>query len=71
VKKINSYILSGVFLNSLWLVSNQFQLLPSFIEGLALGLGLVLMAVGMSGDRFGMGKVRRYKLKLVKGVMGK
>ncbi len=68
MKKINNYFKLGLFFNGIWLISNSFNLLPSFIEGLCCGVGLTLILIGMCAQNYDISKLRTYKKRLLKKV---
>lgn len=68
MKKINNYFELGLFFNGIWILSNSFNLLPSFIEGLCCGVGLTLILIGMYAQNHDISKLRVYKKRLLKKV---
>ena len=71
MKKFNNYIYWGVFLNGIWLLSIRFNLLPDFIEGFCIGLGLVLVFVGMYSEKHDISRLKNYKKTLFNRVISK
>jgi len=61
VKKLNNYINFGLIFNVIGIISNRFNLLPSFIQGLCVGLGLALIFIGMYAQNHNLDKFRNYK----------
>lgn len=64
MKKFTNYLCFGLFLNALYLISNQFDLLPDFIEGLCVGVGLSLILIGIYTENDRISKIRDYKENL-------
>lgn len=60
-KKLNNYIKLGLIFNVIGIISNSFNLLPSFIRGLCLGLGITLIFVGNHAQNHNVDKFRNYK----------
>ncbi|KPU26360.1 hypothetical protein TR13x_10480 [Caloranaerobacter sp. TR13] len=71
MKKFNKYIYFGMFLNGLWLISNRFNLLPDFIEGLCVGAGVTFILIGMYAENHVISELRNYKKSLLNRVFGK
>ena len=61
MKKLNNYINFGLIFNVIGIISNRFNLLPSFIQGLCVGLGLALIFIGMYAQNHNLDKFRNYK----------
>ena len=61
MKKLNNYINFGLIFNVIGIISNRFNLLPSFIQGLCIGLGLALIFIGMYDQNHNLDKFRNYK----------
>ena len=68
MKKFNNYICWGLFLNGIFIFSSRFNLLPDFIEGISVGLGLLFILIGISCEKYDISKVRNYKKNLFKSI---
>ena len=71
MKKLNKNLCWGVFLNGKYIISNRFNLLPDFIEGLALGLGILCILLSMCSERYDISKIKNYKKSLLKLIATK
>ena len=71
MKKFDNYTYCGIFLNLLWLISNRFNLLPDFIEGLFVGLGLTFILIGIYKLQNYVSQLRDYKKKLLNHLLEK
>lgn len=71
MKKINNYICWGLLLNGIWMLSIRVNLLPDFIEGLTVGLGIVFILIGICSEKYDLSKVKNYKKKLFKRITTK
>lgn len=71
MKKSNNYIGLGIFLNGLWLLSNQFDMFPDFIEGLCVGVGITFILIGMYKENHNINKFKDYKKRLFTKAFGK
>lgn len=64
MKKMNNYICYGLLLNGVWIFSIRFNLLPDFIEGVMVALGLLFVLIGMCYEKYDISKIKNYKKKL-------
>lgn len=65
MKEVNNYVKIGVVFNTIFLVSNVFDLLPEFIKGICAGLGITLIFMGFKfGDN--LSSFKEKKLNLIK-----
>ncbi|NLK94846.1 MAG: hypothetical protein GX275_06605 [Clostridiales bacterium] len=65
MKEVNNYIKIGVVFNTIFLISNVFDILPEFLKGLSAGLGITLIFIGSKfGDK--LSSFREKKLNLIK-----
>ena len=64
MKKMNNYICYGLLLNGVWIFSIRFNLLPDFIEGVIIALGLLFVLIGMGYEKYDISKIKNYKKKL-------
>lgn len=64
VKKMNNYICLGLVLNGIWILSIRFNLLPDFIEGVIVGLGLLFVLIGIYCEKYDISKIKKYKKNL-------
>lgn len=71
MKKLNNYIYWGLFLNGIWILSIRCNLLPDFIEGITVGLGILFILIGMCCEKFDISKVKNYKKNLFKRIATK
>lgn len=71
MKKLNNYINFGLILNVIGIISHRFNLLPSFIQGLCIGLGLTLIFIGMYDQNHNLDKFRNYKKNILNKILGK
>ncbi|MCC3864119.1 hypothetical protein K0040_07300 [Terrisporobacter petrolearius] len=71
MKKLNNYINFGLILNVIGIISNRFNLLPSFIQGLCIGLGLTLIFIGMYDQNYNLDKFRNCKKNILNKTLGK
>lgn len=71
MKKFNNYIKFGLIFNVIWIISNRFNLLSSFIQGLCVGLGLTLIFVGIYAQNHNLDKLKNYKKNILNKVLGK
>ncbi len=61
MRKFNEYLKWGLLVNVIWLVSSRFNLLPDFIEGFCVGLGIVLLLNGIYIESHNLKKLKKYK----------
>jgi hypothetical protein len=71
MRKLNNYTCLGLLLNGLWLFSIPFNLLPDFIEGLCVGLGLTFIFVGLYAEKHNISKLKNYKKALFNKTFGR
>lgn len=69
--KFNNYTYLGLLLNGLWIFSISFNLLPDFVEGLCVGLGLTFIFIGMYAEKYNISKLRAYKKALFNKTFGR
>ena len=67
MKNTNNYIRFGLLFNAIFLFSNKFNILPEFLEGFFVALGIVLILFGMLYKKNSILKIRKCKMKLLKG----
>lgn len=71
MKKFNKYINFGLLFYGIFLLGNYTNLLPEFMKGLCVGLGLTLIFIGMSSENHNISKIRNYKKVLFNKVFAK
>ena len=71
MKKFNIYHSLGLLFISINLISVQFTLLPDFIEGFCVGIGIVLVFIGMYAYNHDISKFRNNKINFLKRCLGK
>lgn len=69
MKTFNNYTYFGLLLNFIWLISSRFNLLRDFIEGLCIGLGLVLILVGMLYNTHNISQLKAFKKSLYNKIL--
>lgn len=69
MKKFNNYINFGLLFYGIFLLGNCTNLLPEFIKGLCVGLGLILIFIGIYSEKHDISKLRNYKKLLFKKVL--
>lgn len=71
MKKFNNYTKFGLLFNGIFLFGNSTNLLPEFIKGLSIGLGLILIFIGMYSENHDISKLRSYKKDILNKVFSK
>lgn len=71
MRKFNSYTNFGLFFNGIWIISNRANFVPNFIEGLCMGLGLILTFIGLYSENHDISNLRNYKINLFNKVFKK
>lgn len=71
MKKMNNYICCGLLLNGIWILSIRYNLLPDFIEGAIVGLGLLFVLIGMCFEKYAISKIKNYKKNLFSRITTK
>lgn len=71
MKKLNNYICWGVFLNGIWIFSNRYNLLPDFIQGVLIGIGLLFVLIGMCFEKYNISKIKKYKKNILNRITTK
>ena len=71
MKKMNNYTCWGLLLNGIWIFSIRFNLLPDFIEGVIVGLGLLFVLIGMCCKKYSISKIKNYKKNLFSRIVAK
>ena len=71
MKKLNNYTNFGLLFNGIFLLGNSTDLLPEFIKGVCVGLGLILIVIGMYSENHDISKVRSYKKSILNRVLSK
>lgn len=71
MKKFNNYTNFGLLFNGVFLFGNYTNLLPEFINGLCVGLGLILIFIGMYSENHDISKLRSYKKDMLNRVLSK
>lgn len=68
MKKLNNYLVWGLFFNVLFLFTNCFNLFPEFIKGLCVGLGFTLIFIGIYSEKHDLSKLKKRKKNLFKNI---
>ncbi|MCR1949794.1 MULTISPECIES: hypothetical protein [unclassified Clostridium] len=71
MKKFNKYINFGLLFNGVFLLGNYTDLLPEFIKGLSVGLGLTLIFVGVYSENHDISKLRNFKKGIFNQMLSK
>lgn len=71
MRKFNNYTNFGLFFNGIWIISNRANFLPDLIEGLCMGLGLILTFIGLYFEKHDILNLRNYKINLFNKVFKK
>lgn len=71
MKKFNNYTNLGLLFNGVFLFGNYTNLLPEFIKGLCVGLGLILIFIGIYSENHDISKLRSYKKGILNRVLSK
>ena len=71
MKKLNNYVCFGLLFNGIGLISSRFNLLPDFIEGLCVGVGLTFILIGMYAENHDISVLKKYKKTLFNRAFGK
>lgn len=71
MKKFNNYINFGLLFNGIFLMGNYTNLLPEFIKGLCVGLGLTLIFIGMYSEKHDISKLKNYKKDILNKLLSK
>lgn len=61
MRKLNKFIKYGLVFNGIFLVSNQFNLLPEFFKGVFAGLGITFILIGSFSESPVISKFKAYK----------
>lgn len=70
MKKFNSYRSLGLLFSMISIISNRFGLLPDIVEGMCLGLGIVLLLMAAYSYNHDMSSFRNRKMSLIKKYWG-
>lgn len=71
MKKFNNYTNLGLLFNGVFLFGNYTNLLPEFIKGLCVALGLILIFIGIYSENHDISKLRSYKKGILNRVLSK
>lgn len=71
MKKLNNYMNLGLLFITISIVSHQFNLLPSFIQGLCTGLGIALIFIELYAKNHSIEKLKNCKRHLFNIALGK
>jgi hypothetical protein len=71
MKKFNKYINFGLIFNGISIISYRFNLLPSFVQGLSVGLGIIFILIGMYAQNHDISKFKNYKKNIWNKAFGK
>lgn len=71
MNKFNNYTNLGLVFNGVFLFGNYTNLLPEFIKGLCVGLGLILIFIGIYSENHDISKLRSYKKGILNRVLSK
>lgn len=71
MKRLNNYQLLGLLFTGIYLISIRFRLLPDFVEGFCVGIGIMLTLLGMISYKHDISKFRKSKMNFFKGCFGK
>lgn len=71
MKKFNNYTNFGLLFNGIFLLGNHTNLLPEFLKGLCVGLGLILIFIGMYSENHDISKLRSCKKDILNKVLSK
>ena len=71
MRKINNYTKFGLLFNEIFMLGNCTNLLPEFIKGLCVGLGITLIFIGRYSENHDISKLRSFKKDILNGVLSK
>lgn len=71
MRKLNNYTTFAVVFTGIFIMSNRYNLLPDFIEGLFSGIGILLFLIGMYAYNHDISKLRNCKMNFFKRCLGK
>ena len=66
MKKINNYIAFGLLFNGLFILGNNFNVMPELVKGVLAGLGIGFCVYGALSQKYDVLKIKNYKKKLLK-----
>lgn len=66
IKQMNLYLSLGLLINAIILSANHFIVLPDFIYGLGLGIGISLELIGIYSINHDINKIKNFKKNLIK-----
>ncbi|MEG0611701.1 MAG: hypothetical protein RR486_04280 [Clostridium sp.] len=61
MKKSNNYLRFGMLLICAYFIFNQFAILPDFLMGACLSLGILLEALGLYSIKYDVSKLKLFK----------
>jgi hypothetical protein len=64
LRKLNKFITYGLIFSNIFLVSNQFNLLPEFFKGVFAGLGITFFIIGSLDQSPVISKFKTFKRNL-------
>lgn len=64
MKKINNYILIGLFFVNIFNLGNAFNIMPDFFKGVFATLGIGYLMYGALAENYDVSKIKKYKKNL-------
>ncbi len=69
MKKANRYTKLGLLFNGLFLICNRVDFIPHFFKGFFVGLGITLILVGLTYEKWGLSKIKQLKRKVICNIL--
>lgn len=71
MKKINNYILIGLFFVNIFNFGNAFNIMPEFFKGVFAALGIGYLMYGALAENYDVSKIKNYKKNLFSRIAAK
>lgn len=65
----NKPLCIGILLNAIFLIFNQFAVVPDFMTGFIEGMALVFFAIGLYGIHHDISKIKNWKKTMIKNIL--
>jgi hypothetical protein len=66
--KMNKFLKWGLFINTFYLITNRYKVLPDFLSGLIFGIGISLLLLGIYTTNYDIIKLKIWKRNLLKSL---
>lgn len=70
LKRIGNYLSLGLLFSCIAITSSSLNLLPEFVEGICVGLGLTFIFMSIISTKYDISKIRNIKMSFLRKAFG-